>query len=244
MRRSPWLLILPLIAVSQLAPVRVLPLRAKTAHVQGIDTDGLHLWVTSVERATRKGFLQEFAVGDGRLERTIEVQDGERYHPGGIATEGNAIWIPVAEYRAKSSAIIERRNKQTLALEFQFAVADHIGCLAVTPQFLIGGNWDSRDFYVWDHQGKLIRKVPNTTGNGYQDLKFNEGQLVASGLLPGGKSAIDWLDAATFALLRRATLGNTDHHQPFTREGMTLFEKHLWLLPEDGESRLFVLDLP
>jgi hypothetical protein len=226
------------------APVRELALRTKTAHVQGIDTDGVHLWVTSVERATRKGFLQEFAVADGSLLRTIELQDGDRYHPGGIAADEDSIWIPVAEYRKESSAVIQRRNKHTLALEFQFPVADHIGCLAVTPQFLIGGNWDSRDFYVWDHQGKLVRKLPSTTANGYQDVKFRNGQLVASGLLQGGQAAIDWLDVSSLKLIRRLPLGNTDRSVPLTREGMTLFENRLWLLPEDGDSRLFIFDLP
>src|SRR5215467_5214925 len=226
-----------------MAPVRVLVLQAKTAHVQGIDTDGVHLWVTSVDRATRMGFLQEFSVADGRLERTVEIQDGDRFHPGGIAADGSSIWIPVAEYRAKSSAVIQRRSKKTLDLEFQFPVADHIGCIAVTPQFLIGGNWDSRDFLIWDHQGKLIRTVPSTSGNAYQDMKFRSGQLVASGLLAGSKSAIDWLNAS-MKLIRRLPLGNTDRSQPLTREGMTLFDDRLWLLPEDGDSRLFIFELP
>src|ERR1043166_2091361 len=139
-----------------MAPVKVIALQGKTAHVQGIDTDGVHLWVTSVDRATRKGYLQEFAVADGRMERSIEIQDGDRFHPGGIAADANSIWIPVAEYRAASTAVVQRRSKRTLALESQFAVDDHIGCIAVTPEFVIGGNWDSRDFYVWDRQGKLI----------------------------------------------------------------------------------------
>jgi hypothetical protein len=212
--------------------------------VQGIDTDGVHLWVTSVERATSKGFLQEFAVADGSLLRTIEVQDGPRYHPGGIAADKDSIWIPVAEYRKESSAVIQRRNKRTLALEFQFPVADHIGCLAITPEFLIGGNWDSRDFYIWDHQGRLVRKVSNTSENGYQDLKWHDAQLVASGLLQGGKAAVDWLDFPSLRLIRRHPLGNTDRSAPLTREGMTIFENHLWLLPEDGDSRLFIFDLP
>ena len=227
-----------------MAPVRVLALRAKTAHVQGIDTDGVHLWVTSVDRASRKGFLQEFAVADGRLERNIEVQDGARFHPGGIAADSDSIWIPVAEYRSTSTAAIQRRNKRTLALEFQFVVGDHIGCIAVTPQFLIGGNWDSREFYIWDHQGKLIRKAPSASGNAYQDLKFRAGQLVASGVLAGGGGAIDWLDVSTMSVIKRLPLGNTDRAQPFTREGMTLFENRLWVLPEDGDSRLFVFELP
>jgi len=225
-----------------MAPVSVLPLQAKTAHVQGIDTDGNHLWVTSVDRASRKGFLQEFAVSDGRLERSVEIQDGHRFHPGGIAADVDSIWIPVAEYRAKSTAVIQRRNKRTLALESQYAVDDHIGCIAVTPKFLIGGNWDSRDFYFWDHQGKLIRKVSSTTGNAYQDIKFRDGHVVGSGTLVGGRAAVDWLDLS-IGLVRRLELGKTDRSQPYTREGMTLFQDRLWLLPEDGDSRLFQFEL-
>ena len=226
-----------------MAPVRVLSLQSKTAHVQGIDTDGIYLWVTSVDRALRKGYLQEFTVAGGRLERSIEVQDGERFHPGGIAADANSIWIPVAEYRAKSTAVVQRRNKRTLALESSFTVDDHIGCIAVTPEFLIGGNWDSRDFYFWDHAGKLIRKVASTSGNSYQDVKFRDGRLVASGTIAGGQGAIDWLNLS-MSLVRRLSMGNTDRSQPLTREGMTLFENRLWLLPEDGDSRLFIFDLP
>ena len=89
--------------------IRELALRTKTAHVQGIDTDGVHLWVTSVERATRKGFLQEFAVADGSLLRTIELQDGDRYHPGGIAAGrrfhlDSGRRIPQREQRRDSAA--------------------------------------------------------------------------------------------------------------------------------------------
>ena len=68
-RRIASYLILSTVAAAQ-TPVRVLPLQSRTAHVQGIDTDGVHLWVTSVDRAARKGYLQEFAVADGRLERS------------------------------------------------------------------------------------------------------------------------------------------------------------------------------
>ncbi|MEI9899615.1 MAG: DUF6454 family protein [Hyphomicrobium sp.] len=99
-------------------PARVVALQTKTDHVQGIDTDGTHLWVTSVDRASRKGKLQEFAVADGRLERTIEIQDGDRYHPGGMAADATSLWIPIAEYKPNSTAIIQRRSKRTLELEF------------------------------------------------------------------------------------------------------------------------------
>ena len=81
---------------------------------------------------------------------------------------------PGGRISREKHAVVQRRNKRTLAMESQFTVDDHVGCIAVTPEFLIGGNWDSRDFYFWDHQGKLIRKVPSTSANSYQDLKFRE----------------------------------------------------------------------
>jgi hypothetical protein len=246
--RSFLILLMPLAAAFGQAPAvlnasdagTVLQLHGKTNHVQGIDTDGVHLWVTSVETAGRKGFLHEFLLDDGREVRRIEIQDGERFHPGGIAADGESIWIPVAEYRANSSAVIQKRNKRTLGLEFQFAVPDHIGCVAVTPEFVIGGNWDSREFYFWDHQGKFIRKIASETGNAYQDMKFESGRIIGSGGLRDHRGAVDWLEFPSMHLVRRLIVGKTDRGASLTREGMTTFKGGLWVLPEDDESRLFM----
>jgi hypothetical protein len=224
--------------------IRVLTLGAATKHVQGIDVDGDTLWVSSVDRTTKKGFLSEFSLSDGKFKRSIELQDGDRFHPGGIATDATSIWIPVAEYRAHSSAVIQKRNKKTLTIEAQFDVADHIGCVAVTPDSIVGGNWDSRQFYVWDRSGKLLRKVDNAAGNGYQDIKYVSGQIVASGLLAGKNGAIDWLEWPWFQMIRRVTAGKTDSGVTFTQEGMTVRGNELMLLPEDDRSRLFVFRIP
>jgi hypothetical protein len=222
---------------------RVLELQGKTNHVQGIDTDGVNLWLTSVDSAEHKGYLREFKLEDGRQIRSIELQDGPRFHPGGINADAESIWIPVAEYRPNSSAVIQKRNKKTFALELQFAVPDHIGCVAVTPEFVIGGNWDSRDFYFWDHQGRLIRKVTSETGNSYQDMKFRSDGIVASGGLRDRSGAIDWLEFPSMHLMRRVIAGKTDRGASLTREAMTTFQEQLWLLPEDNQSRLFVFPL-
>jgi hypothetical protein len=224
-------------------PEKIIPLQGETNHVQGIDTDGTHLWVTSVDRPTGKGFLRIFSLADGHLEKSIELQDGDRFHPGGIAVDANSVWIPVAEYRANSTAVIQQRNKRTLEIEFQFSVPDHIGCVAVTPDLIVGGNWDSRDLYVWDHRGALIRRVASATANAYQDLKVVAGSLVASGTMAGAKGAIDWLNLDSFRLERRLAVLNTDRGEPFTREGMSIFNDRLWLLPEDAPSRLFIFPL-
>ena len=221
---------------------KVLDLKGATHHVQGIDFDSRRVWVTSVDTAKRRGYLHEFSLTNGDLVRSVEIQDGDRFHPGGIATDETSIWIPVAEYRRNSTAFIQRRSKSTLELEFQFAVPDHIGCIAVTPEFLIGGNWDSRQFYIWNHRGELIRTAANPSDNGYQDMKFDSEQLIASGLLPDRTGAIDWIEFPSLRLVRRIKAGKTDRGDPFTREGMAMRGNRLMLLPEDGPSRVFIFD--
>jgi uncharacterized protein DUF6454 len=226
-------------------PTHVLELKGTTYHVQGIDVDGDRLWVTSVDTPNRKGYLHEFSLKTGQLLRQTEVTDGMRFHPGGISTDRSSIWIPVAEYRRTSTAVIQQRSKRTLQLESQFDVADHIGCIAVMGNRLIGGNWDSRDFYIWDRKGNLERKVPSETGNAYQDIKFDLGSIVASGLLLSDRSgAVDWLDPTSFHLSRRLTTGNTDRGVSYAREGMAVRNGALLFLPEDGPSRLFAFQLP
>jgi len=236
-------LLLLWIALADFPLVRTLELKGTTHHVQGIDFDDTHLWVTSVDRTAKKGYLHEFALPSGELRRTVEVGKGERFHPGGMARDGESLWIPTAEYRRESSATIEKRNARTLELEMQFEVADHIGCIAAGDGVLVGGNWDSRMFYVWDKQGKLLRKVENPTGNGYQDLKFAEGRLVGGGLLPGRAGAIDWMEWPSLKLARRIEAGQTSRGVPYTNEGMAVRGNRLMLLPEDGPSRLFEFGL-
>lgn len=228
-------------AVSQadLTLVRTLDLEGDTHHVQGIDLGDERLWVSSVDKESRQGYLQEFSTATGKLLRSATLAEGERFHPGGMSSDGKSLWIPVAEYRRHSTSVIQKRNLRSLELEFSFTVDDHIGCLAVTPTELIGGNWDSREFYVWDHQGRLLRKVANPTPNGYQDMKYFDGKLVAAGLLPRKTGAIDWLDAGSFRLLQRVPIGQTSRGVPFTNEGMALRGDQLFLLPEDAPSRLF-----
>jgi hypothetical protein len=231
-------------SLSDLKLVRILELKSTTYHVQGVEFDERNFWITSVDTPHRKGFLHEFSMDKGELLRQIEITDGNRFHLGGVSADRTSLWIPVAEYRPKSSSVIQQRSKRTLNLESQFEVADHIGCIAVTPEFLVGGNWDSREFYVWNHLGQLIRRVQSETGNAYQDMKFESQGIVASGLLADHSGAIDWLDFPSFRLRRRLKAGNTDRGVPFTREGMATDGNQLLLLPEDGPSRLFILKLP
>jgi hypothetical protein len=223
--------------------LRIIELKGKTYHVQGIEADDAHLWVTSVDRSTQSGYLQEFSLPDGALIREINVQDGARYHAGGISGAGDSLWIPVAEYKANSASVIQKRGKRTLAIEKQFMVQDHIGCVAVRGDTVIGGNWDSRDLYFWNADGALLRKVPNPTQTSFQDMKAVGETLVGSGGFPGGAGAIEWIDLTTLKPVKRVMAGKTDRGDSFTREGMLIRGDELMLLPEDGSSRLFVFRL-
>jgi hypothetical protein len=237
-------LVLIAASLSDLTFVRVTNLQADTHHVQGIDFNDTVVWVTSVEKAHRKGYLQEFSLSTGELRRTVDLTDGQRFHPGGLSAARGSLWIAVAEYRRASTSVIQKRNAGTLELEGEFAVADHIGCVAASTKVLVGANWDSRDFYVWDWSGRLLRKLPNPTQNAYQDMKFADGRLVASGLLPDRSGAIDWLEYPSLRLLRRMTAGPTSRGLQYTSEGMAVRGSRLLLLPEDSPSRLFEFQLP
>ncbi len=179
-----------------------------------------------------------FSLPDGKPIKSVEVQDGDRIHPGGIAGDGPTLWVPVAPYARTGQSLIEQRNKETLELISSFTVEDHIGCVAAGADRLYGGNWDSRQIYVWDMRGKLLKRLDNPTPNRYQDMKVAGGRLVASGKI-GERGAVDWLEPDSLKLLRRVTGGETDRKVSYMSEGMTLREDKLYFLPEDGASRLF-----
>ena len=220
--------------LSQLRLLRVIPLGGTLHHVQGIDVEAGKLWVTSVDSNSRKGYLHRFDLSSGKLEKEVELQDGEKFHPGGIALDGCAVWVPVAEYRRDGKSTIERRDKRTLERLESFSVDDHIGCVAAARELLIGGNWDSRQIYYWDRRGRLVKKHENRAANRYQDLKVVDGELVGSGNLSRDEGAIDWLELNSLQLLRRIRAGKTDRGVLFTNEGMAFRDSKLYLLPEDG----------
>ena len=121
--------------------------------MRGIDVERGVLWVSSVDAATRVGYLSRLALPSGRLLNQVQVQDGQRFHPGGLTLDGDSIWVPVAEYDRDGPTTIERRDKRTLALISRFAVNDHIGCLAAGKDGLVGGNWDGR-LYLLPEDGR------------------------------------------------------------------------------------------
>lgn len=217
-------------------PVSVTPLEGATHHVQGIVVDGGTLWVTSVDRLAKKGYLYEYELATGKRLRAVELQQGAMFHPGGFDMDDDSLWIPVAEYRKESHAVVQRRSKKTLELLSSFPVDDHIGCLTLMSGHLVGGNWDSRKLYEWTLDGKQVRVRNNPNATRYQEIKYRYGTLIGSG------GSVQWLDPEELEPLHTYSPGKTDRNVPFANEGMDLRDGKLYFLPEDGDSRLFVFD--
>lgn len=229
----------PVASVERARLVDVLPLDGELFHVQGMDLDAQHIWVTSVDTREHKGYIHQFDRRSGKFQRRLEITDGVRYHPGGMAMHGRSIWVPVAEYRANSSAVLVEIDKQTFKVRRRIPVADHLGCVAVSGRGLVAGNWDSRLLYVFNRQGRQVRVVKNPAPTRYQDMKFERGRLVGSGALGPKAGAIDWFAWPSMKLVDSRAAGATDRGIRYTEEGMALKGNDLYLVPEDGPSRMF-----
>jgi hypothetical protein len=223
-----------------------LPLQGELFHVQGLEIAGAHIWVTSVDRANRKAYLHQFDRKTGRFLRRLNVSDGARYHPGGLSISGTSIWVPVAEYSPESSSVLVEIDTETLTIRRKIPVADHLGCVAASKHILVAGNWDSRLLYIFDlRRAAPPRIVPNPSGTRYQDMKFVGQQLVAGGSRTLWSGTVDWIDWPSMKLKRTLRSGAIGLARPFgrggayTSEGLAMQGRNLYLLPEDGPSRVF-----
>jgi hypothetical protein len=233
-------------AIEHARLIGALRLDGELFHVQGLELDGRRIWVTSVDQENRRGYIHEFDRDTGKLLRRLELTDGARYHPGGISISGRSIWVPVAELKPKSSAVLVEIDADSLAVRRKIRVPDHLGCVAASGSTLVAGNWDSELLYIFDlGDNARMRVVPNPSPTHYQDMKFVGGQLVASGSLTLWSGAVDWIDWPSMQLrrtLRAGAIGPVrplGRGGPYTGEGMAIEGRELYVVPEDGPSRLF-----
>ena len=149
-------------------PVAEIPIAFRTHHPQGMVKIGDAFYVSSVEitKATtrypepRDGFDRDTGEGvghlfkidaKGKLLTDLKIGQGSVYHPGGIDYDGRHIWVPVAEYRPNSRAIIYRVDPQKMTASEVFRFADHVGGIVhnTDDHTLHGVSWGSRRLYKW-----------------------------------------------------------------------------------------------
>jgi hypothetical protein len=241
-----------------------------TYHPQGLVKIGDTFIVSAVEvhdRGAGKGVGHLFKMSArGELLADLKIGEGAVYHPGGIDYDGNAIWVPVAEYRPDSSAIVYRVDPAAMKATEILRVPDHIGAIVhnVDDRTLHGVSWGSRRFYRWPLGEDGKAGAPVRTDNpshyvDYQDCKYVSGRrMVCTGVTeirqPGA--------AAPFRLggleLIDLVTGRPIHQVPvllWTESGLDMTHNPVWIeatasglrayfMPEDERSTLYIYDAP
>ncbi|MGW1076697.1 DUF6454 family protein [Streptomyces sp. NPDC002537] len=131
----------------------------------------------------------------GRLQRDVVLGEGDMYHPGGVGFDGTSVWVPVAQYRPNSSAIIYRVDAKTLTVHKQFGVKDHIGGIVrdTATGHLLAQSWGSRQFSEWTLEGRKVAAWDNPSFFvDYQDCQtLPERKMICGGIadLPQTRAA-------------------------------------------------------
>ncbi|WP_432881806.1 DUF6454 family protein [Kribbella sp. CA-245084] len=186
------------------ALVERVPLKFPTYHPQGIALVGELIFMTSVEvleapvpvdgydRTPGAGIGHLFAMDrQGNLKQDIQLGEGTAYHPGGLDFDGKDLWVPVAEYRPDSRAIVYTVDPTTYEVTERFRVQDHVGGVVRdrTTGHVHGVSWGSRTLYSWTPTGKQLSKLANASHFvDYQDCSYTaDGKQLCGGVttLPG-----------------------------------------------------------
>lgn len=259
----------------------------RTHHPQGLVKIGDEFYLSSVQITARtKPYAQPIGGYDrdtgegaghlfkfdrsGRLVADLKLGEGATYHPGGIDYDGRHIWVPVAEYRPNSRAILYRVDPATMMASEVLRFADHIGALVhnTDDRTLHGASWGSRRFYRWtlDRDGRVTNgsAAPETLRTlnpshylDYQDCKYaGRGRMLCTGVTEMRAQA----GAAPFRLggidLVNLADGRPIHQVPvllWTPGGLNMTQNPVWLephgdglrayfIPEDDTSTLYVYD--
>lgn len=256
-----------------LPPLRVAGQPAR-AHTQGLEIVGDHVWVTARrdDVSPRTALLlrtsrSASAWGVWELPRPEVTLD----HPGGLQSDGLRLWIPLSGSRRDSRSLIQAYRLTELIPgaparpEREFPVADHIGALAVDRSgHLWGASWDTVTVREWDETGVLKStwsgERMRALGLGFsgvkagltvQDWKWLGGEIYATGLWKSeAKTA-----APASRLLRFSVESGPAESGQFTvlplldgveaaREGMSLHDGILWVMPGDLGATNFLYQIP
>jgi len=218
----PWRLVWadePKVEFLGLPPLRILGQSAH-AHTQGLEIIDEYCYVTARrdDVRPRRALLLRTVAGREDWDTwdiTSAHENGDVVimdHPGGFQSDGERLWIPLAESRRNGLstirvfALADMVAGQLLQSKMEFPVDDHIGALAVDVGRgrVIGASWDTETVYVWNLDGQLQRTLAGAAmrarglgvsnndagrvGVAVQDWKFSGQRLFASGLFRGPTS--------------------------------------------------------
>ena len=265
------------------AQVAAVPLRFPTFHPQGMVRIGDVFYVSSVEVRTRPikyaapqdGHDRDTGAGvghlfkvsaDGRLLADTVLGEGAIYHPGGMDYDGRWLWVPVAEYRPDSRAIVYRVDPATMRAEAVFRWDDHIGGLVHDRggKALVGISWGSRRMYRWPMREIGAGRTPKAERYAnpaqyidYQDCHYLPARRMlcggvadyaqgpgATAYVLGGLELVDLKTRRAIWQLPvelRAPSGRPMTQNPFWLEA-TAQGLRAWFMPDDDTSTLYAFE--
>ncbi|NIK56682.1 DUF6454 family protein [Kribbella shirazensis] len=251
--------------------VERVPLKFPTYHPQGFALVGDLIFLSSVEvleapvkypapvggydRTPGKGIGHVFVLDRrGNLKKDIRLGEGTAYHPGGVDFDGRDVWVPVAEYRPNSRAVVYTVDPKTYRVTERFRVQDHVGGVVRdrTTGQVHGVSWGSRTLYNWTSAGKQLGKAPNESHLlDYQDCDYvSRGKQLCGGVTglagPDNTSynlgGLALLDLRTNRILHEIPF---PHFSPTTNHNATRNpvalettkdKLRLYTAPDDGED--------
>src|SRR3954447_1089122 len=233
-------------------PVASIPGAFRTFHPQGMVKIGGTLFGSSgevIDRDAGRGIGHLFKIDKaGRLIADLRLGEGTIYHPGGIDYDGTSIWVPVAEYRPDSRAIIYRVDPTAMTAAEVFRVADHIGAIVhdTDAGTLHGVSWGSRRFYRWSMSGVAQGTALNPSHYvDYQDCKYAErARMLCTGVAEIRRTPA----SAPFRLggidLVSLEDGRPLHQVPvllWTSGGLDMTHNPVWIEPSAAGLRLYAM---
>jgi hypothetical protein len=270
---------------TQWRAVAAIPIKFQTFHPQGMVKVGDAFFVSSVDikvptkrfaapqdgldRDTGEGVGHLFKLdAEGNLLADLVLGEGSIYHPGGIDYDGRDIWVPVAEYRPNSRAIVYRVDPKTMSATAVLQVNDHIGGIVhdTGTGTLHGVSWGSRWLYKWPLvNGVVAPEVaagrPRVTNHShyidYQDCHFvGASRMLCTGLNTYKPTAdgpvfrlggMELVDLATDRPLHQVPV------ELWAPSGLPMTQNPSWVektatglrayfMPDDDRSTLFVYE--
>ncbi|MDQ3106179.1 MAG: DUF6454 family protein [Actinomycetota bacterium] len=221
------------------------------AHPQGmVRIDGVW-WISTVDIDTTSGWVLAVDTA-GRLVDRTPVGDDVRFHPGGMDFDGEALWVASAEYRPRSTAVVERLVPGGRP-EPAFAVDDHVGAIVRLGAAgdLVGWTWGSRRFRRWTVEGTQLDEARNP-GHfvDHQDGQWLGDDLLLCGGVAGSLGGIGLLRATDLTMVceapfphRSARTGRPATQNPIFAEAVddTMV---VHLLPDDGVGAILSYATP
>lgn len=171
------------------------PLRFSAFHPQGLVRHGGLWWLSTVDIVNTRGHLIAFD-GDGEQHADLSIGDDVRFHPGGFDVTGGIAYVPVAEYRPRSSTTVWRIDLSHPEPTAVFRVDDHLGALSfgADRNEFVAMTWGSREILRLSADGTELARRRNP--NHFIDIQDN--QLLSSDVLlcsgvsfsPSGQSVV------------------------------------------------------